>query len=85
RYAFSTVGTALWVTSAILIAGFGVLSFSAFQINSSLGMLTALTLAMALIADFLLLPAVLLTVDRGRNRSRDAAMNTSQPTTQAAE
>lgn len=85
RYAFSTVGTALWVTSAILIAGFGVLSFSAFQINSSLGMLTAITLAMALIADFLLLPAVLLTLDRGRKRSRDASMNATQPTTQAAE
>ena len=64
RYAFSTVGTALWVTTAILVAGFAILSLSSFQINSALGQLTAITLVMALIADFLLLPAVLITVDR---------------------
>ena len=64
RYAFSTVGTALWVSAAILIAGFAVLSLSTFKINADLGQLTALAIAMAMIADFLLLPALLLTVDR---------------------
>lgn len=76
RYAFSTVGTALWVTSAILIAGFGVLSLSAFEINASLGLLTAIALAMALIADFFLLPALLLAVDRTRGRSPAADAQT---------
>lgn len=66
RYAFSTVGTALWVTSAILIAGFGVLAFSTFRINEDMGLLTAIAIAVALIADFLLLPTLLLTVDKGR-------------------
>lgn len=83
RYAFSTVGTALWVTAAILIAGFTILSLSAFKINGSLGLLTAITLAMALIADFLLLPALLLAVDRRRKASDQTPINT--PTTQAAE
>lgn len=83
RYAFSTVGTALWVTSAILIAGFAVLSLSAFKINGSLGLLTAITLGMALIADFLLLPALLLAVDRRRKKADEAPLST--PTTQAAE
>lgn len=64
RYAFSTVGTALWVTSAILIAGFAILSLSAFRINQELGLLTAITLVCALLADFLLLPALLLIVDK---------------------
>ena len=64
RYAFSTVGTALWVTSLILIVGFAVLSLSAFGLNQVLGQLTAITLAAALVADFLLLPAILLTVDK---------------------
>lgn len=82
RYAFSTVGTALWVTSAILIAGFAVLSLSAFQINSSLGMLTAITLAMALIADFLLLPALLLAVDKKGDKKHGAALT---PSNQPAE
>ena len=66
RYAFSTVGTALWVTTVILIAGFAVLSLSAFKINGTLGVLTALTLAAALAADFLLLPPLLMIVDRKR-------------------
>jgi uncharacterized protein len=64
RYAFSTVGKALWVTSLILIAGFGVLSLSSFKINQEMGELMAITLICALIADFLLLPALLLLADR---------------------
>lgn len=64
RYAFSTVGTALWVSSAILIAGFAVLGLSTFRLNDSMGTLTAIAIAMALIVDFLLLPALLLTIDR---------------------
>lgn len=71
RYAFSTVGTALWVTTAILIAGFAVLSLSTFEINSSLGQLTAITLFMAIVVDFLLLPSLLLLLagnDRGQDR-----------------
>ncbi len=75
-YAFSTVGTALWVTTAILVAGFAILSLSPFQINAALGQLTAITLVMALIADFLLLPAVLIAVDR---RKRDNLPTGSVP------
>lgn len=72
RYAFSTVGTALWVTSAILIAGFSVLSFSTFKINGDMGLLTALAIGMALFADFLLLPTILLMVD-GKKTKPDTA------------
>ena len=64
RYAFSTVGTALWVSSAILVSGFAVLGLSTFRLNHSMGLLTAIAIAMALLVDFLLLPALLLTVDR---------------------
>jgi predicted RND superfamily exporter protein len=81
RYAFSTVGTALWVTSAILIAGFAVLSMSTFKINGTMGMLTAITLAMAIIVDFLLLPSLLLLVHRSKNQPTDASI----PTTHSAE
>ena len=48
RYAYSTVGRALVVTSIILVAGFGVLSTSAFGMNSAMGMMTAITIALAL-------------------------------------
>jgi len=54
------VGTALWVTSVVLILGFGMLAFSSFELNSSMGLLTAITIALALLADFLLLPPLLM-------------------------
>ena len=60
RYAFSTVGMALWVTSLVLVAGFMVLSQSAFQVNSGMGLLTAIVIVFALIADFLFLPPLLI-------------------------
>ena len=63
RYAFSTVGVAIVVTSVILIAGFTVLAQSAFGLNSTMAMLTAIAIGVAVIADFLLLPALLLRID----------------------
>lgn len=67
RYAFHTVGTALWTTSVVLIAGFLVLTGSPFELNSGMGLLTAITIALALVADFLLLPTLLMTLDRKEN------------------
>ena len=63
RYAFSTVGIALWVTSAALVAGFLVLSTSSFAMNSDMGLLTAIVITLALIIDFLLLPPLLIYLD----------------------
>ncbi len=59
RYAFSSVGAALVVTSIILMVGFLVLAQSSFQINAGMGKLTAITIACALLADLLTLPALL--------------------------
>ena len=64
RYAFSTVGIALWVTSVALIAGFLVLATSSFKLNSGMGLLTAIVIAIALLVDFLLLPPLLMTLDK---------------------
>jgi uncharacterized protein len=63
RYAFHTVGTAMLVTSVVLIAGFLVLTQSGFKLNADMGLLTAITIAFALAADFLLLPTLLMKVD----------------------
>jgi len=62
-YAFSTVGTAIVVTSFVLIAGFSVLAQSSFGMNSSMAILTAIAIAIAMIADFLLLPVLLLKIE----------------------
>jgi predicted RND superfamily exporter protein len=64
RYAFHTVGIALVVTTLVLIAGFLVLTQSGFKLNSDMGLLTSITIALALLADFLLLPPLLMKVDR---------------------
>jgi hypothetical protein len=66
RYSFRTVGVALVTTSVIVAAGFLVLTQSGFKINSSLGLLTAITIAFALMADFLFLPPLLMKLDRDK-------------------
>ena len=66
RYAFATVGMALAVTSLILVAGFLVLTFSAFKLNADMGTMCALTIALALAADYLLLPPLLMKLEEGK-------------------
>ena len=64
RYAFRTTGQALWVTSAILVAGFLVFTASGFEISWVLGLMVAITITFAMATDFLLLPALLILLDR---------------------
>lgn len=64
KYTFTAVGSELLTTSLILVAGFSILTLSAFRINSDLGTLTAITIAVALIADFILLPVLLILFDK---------------------
>jgi predicted RND superfamily exporter protein len=64
RYAFNTVGTAMWVTTIALVAGFSVLTASGYTVNAQMGLLAAITISLALLLDFLFLPALLLIVDR---------------------
>lgn len=64
RYAFRTVGTALFVTTLVLTANFGVLAFSDFRLSADMGILTALTIVVALIIDFFFLPPLLMFVAR---------------------
>jgi predicted RND superfamily exporter protein len=61
---FTHVGKALWVTSLVLAAGFLVLSLSSFRLNQEMGVMTAITLVVALVLDFLLLPAILMAFHR---------------------
>lgn len=56
------VGRALFITSAVLVAGFLVNVFSIMQTLVDFGLLVAFTIIMALLADFFLLPALVLFV-----------------------
>ena len=69
RIAFRTVGRALVTTSLVLVAGFVVVSLSSFELNVGMGRLTALVIALALFADFFLLPPLLMKIDRESDTS----------------
>jgi hypothetical protein len=75
RYAFSNVGQAILVTSIILVAGFSVLATSDFALNSLMALLTAIAIGMALLADFLLLPALLIKLDSNKAAGFTAVPN----------
>lgn len=70
QYAFTNVGVALITTSFVLVAGFSVLAFSSFEINSSMGLLTAIAILFALVADFLFLPSLLLKIEEIKNAEK---------------
>lgn len=56
---FSETSPALLATTGILIAGFGVFSFAAFMPNVFFGLLTAVTLLVAVVIEFSLTPVLL--------------------------
>lgn len=64
RYAFSSVGVALIVTTFVLVCGFMILAQSSFGMNSGMAQLTSIAIIVALIVDFLLLPILLLALDK---------------------
>lgn len=66
RYSFSHVGKALWVTTLIMAAGFLVLAFSSYKLNVDMGILTATAVGVALTMDFLLLPTLLMIMDKDK-------------------
>ncbi|AYF14919.1 TPA: efflux RND transporter permease subunit [Vibrio parahaemolyticus] len=64
RYAFHTVGRALWITTVVLVAGFSVLAMSSFRLNADMGQLSAIVIFIALVVDFLFLPILLMLFDK---------------------
>jgi hypothetical protein len=61
RSALLDVGRALIITSIALVAGFQVLLLSVLDSQATQGMLLSTTIVTALVADFLLMPALILT------------------------
>jgi len=64
RATYESVGHALVTTTLALAAGFAVLMQSDFSVNATSGSLMAMTILIALAIDLLLLPALLLRIDR---------------------
>jgi predicted RND superfamily exporter protein len=70
HFCFASVGRALWITTAVLISGFGVMATSSFKINAQMGLLTAITILIALLIDFLFLPPLLLFLSRKQSKNK---------------
>ena len=80
--AFSRVGLALLTTTMVLAGGFVILALSPMNTSATIGILMAITLCFALIIDFLLLPPLLLYLDRDKETvvaEGERAMQISPP------
>jgi hypothetical protein len=64
QHAFVTVGPAMWTTTVALVSGFMVLMLSDYKMSADMGLLSAITISIALAMDFLLLPAILMVADK---------------------
>ena len=62
--AFRTVGKALLATTAVFALGFLVFGASGMATNQALGLLVGITVIIALLADFLFLPPLLMVLER---------------------
>ena len=79
RYTFRSVGMALFVTTVSLVVGFAILAQSGFAVNGDMAKLTGITITLALIADFLLLPALLIWIDSRSSKMTVPATATRLP------
>nr|WP_261883148.1 MMPL family transporter [Vibrio pelagius] len=84
RYAFHTVGRALWITTVVLVAGFSVLALSGFRLNADMGLLSAIVIFIALVVDFILLPILLMIFDKENHYVSDAKKQTPETRTTSA-
>jgi predicted RND superfamily exporter protein len=64
RETLVSVGDPVLVTSVALVIGFGVLALSGFAVTHQLGLLSAMTIALAAVTDLLLLSPLLLWLDK---------------------
>ncbi len=71
RYAFNTVGAAIAISTVTLVAGFLVLAFSGFKTNANMGLMTAITIVLALLLDFFFLPVLLMKAEKKTDESTE--------------
>ena len=70
----------IWVTTVALVAGFLVLVFSGFKMNADMGLMSALTITLALAMDFLFLPTLLIKIEAKRMQQAPARDSPAEST-----
>jgi uncharacterized protein len=78
RYVISTTGRALVATSVVLVMGFFVIAQSEFGLNSGMGKITMIIISVALFFDLLLLPALLVMLDKEETQPEIVMIGTEQ-------
>ena len=81
--AFRSVGKALLATTVVFALGFMVFGASGMVTNQALGLLVAITVIVALLADFLFLPPLLMALDGTRETSEQIRERLRRPADQA--
>ena len=71
QFAFRSVGKALCVTTVVFGLGFMVFGASGMATNQALGLLVGMTVIIALLADFLFLPPLLMALDGTRETAQE--------------
>lgn len=74
EYVFQTVGPALIITTLVLVSGFLLMLLASFVPSQSMGLLLSLVLSIALLVDFLLLPALMLFIEPAPITEKKAAL-----------
>jgi predicted RND superfamily exporter protein len=82
-HSFQECGLAIVFTSIILVAGFMSLTLSDFAVNQDLGMFCSLVWVLALLAEFTVLPAIILLLGE-RKAAREADLVPAAPSGKAA-
>lgn len=78
RKAFTGVGTALIMTTAVLVAGFSIVTFSDSRDHRIFATMGAITIAAALFADLIFLPALLSLFGSRKKRAGGLSPNVSE-------
>jgi predicted RND superfamily exporter protein len=71
RHAFETVGSAIGITTIVLIAGFLVMSVSHYRMNAEMGVMCAMVIGLAMVVDFFLSPSLLMKFDKPAGKLKD--------------
>ncbi|NWO04173.1 MAG: MMPL family transporter [Alteromonadaceae bacterium] len=83
RHSMKKVGGAIILTSVILVLGFAVMSFSVFEANAKMAIVSGMVFVFAVIIDLLLLPCLILLID-GNKDHVEAQVNASIPSSNNA-
>ncbi len=70
EYTYVAAGDPMILTGVTLILGFGVLAYSGFAVSHQMGLLSACIIAVAIVADLVLLPPLLMLFDKDPQPSK---------------